>query len=130
MINLIAVDDESDVKILFDHFFRNEIESGRIGLEFVQSAEACLKILEENDYEESSTLVLTDINMPHMSGVQLTEKINDSYPLVKVFLISAYDARSQIDNVKHLNIAEYVSKPVNFGELKDKIFQLFPGDEE
>ncbi|MBC76705.1 MAG: response regulator [Halobacteriovoraceae bacterium] len=127
MINLIAVDDESDVKILFDHFFRNEIENGQIGLNFVQSGEDCLGLLKGEDYDYAKTLVLTDINMPNMSGVQLAEKINESYPLVKVFLISAYDARSQIDNVKHLNIAEYVPKPVNFAELKEKIFQLFPG---
>lgn len=128
MINIIAVDDELDAKILFDHFFKREIESGKVALEFVQSAQKCLDSLSQRELD--NTLVVTDINMPDVDGIKLTEMINEKYPSVKIFLVSAYDARSQLDNIKHLEIAEYITKPVNFTTLKEKIFGHFPAGEE
>lgn len=123
MINIIAVDDELDAKILFDHFFKKEIESSKVSLVFVQSAKACLELLSKEGAEK--TLVVTDINMPDVDGIRLAELINQRYPDVKVFLISAYDARSQLDHIQHLKIAEYISKPVDFAKLKEKIFQQY-----
>ncbi|MEX0799457.1 MAG: response regulator [Bacteriovoracaceae bacterium] len=123
VINLIAVDDELDAKILFEHFFRNEVEEGSVILRFVQSGRACMKLLLEE--ERANSLVVTDINMPDMSGIELAEKINQECPDVKVFLISAYEAGSQRDRIKHLNVSEYIAKPVDFDELKQKVFQQF-----
>ncbi|MCO4753333.1 MAG: response regulator [Bacteriovoracaceae bacterium] len=125
MINLVAVDDESDVEILFKHFFRKESEEGSVNLKFVLSAMDCLELLESGEYGDN-TLVVTDINMPQMNGIELAAKLNEEYPRVKVFLVSAYDARSQLESMKNLEVADYIPKPVNFEELKAKIFQLFP----
>lgn len=127
MINVIAVDDEMDAKILFDHFFRKEVQEKLVSLEFVQSAEDCLSALANKDAKK--TVVVTDINMPGTSGIQLTETINNDYPEAKVFLVSAYDAHSQVDLIKHLRIAEYITKPVDFGELKKKIISYFPKED-
>lgn len=123
MIKIIAVDDETDAKILFEHFFRKEIEQKTVSLSFVQSAKECLELLEENS--GTRTLVITDINMPQTNGIELAEKINQAMPEVKVFLLSAYEARSQLERIKHLNVAEYITKPVDFDELKKKVFAQF-----
>ena len=123
VINLIAVDDEQDAKILFEHFFRKELEQGLLTLRFVQSAQDCMQLLRGEGCENA--LVITDINMPETNGIQLAEKINQECPRVKIFLISAYEARSQLDEIKRLNIAEYIAKPVDFDELKKKVFQHF-----
>lgn len=126
MINIIAVDDEQDAKVLFDHFFRKEVEGGRVSMRFVHTARECLELLARGaaNGENRNALVITDINMPDMDGIKLTETINKKFPSVKVFLVSAYDARSQIGQIQHLNIAEYISKPVDFGALKERIFEL------
>ena len=124
MINVIAVDDEMDAKILFDHFFRKEVQEKLVNLNFVQSAEKCLDALTE--VEASKTIIVTDINMPGTNGIELTERINQDYPEAKVFLVSAYDAHSQLENIKHLQITEYITKPVDFSELKKKIIDCFP----
>lgn len=123
MINIIAVDDELDAKVLFEHFFKKEVESGRVSMRFAHSAKECLDILERE--KRPNTLVITDINMPDTDGISLAKQINQDYDSVKVFLVSAYDARSQIHNIQQLNIAEYITKPVNFSALKEKIFEHY-----
>ena len=120
VISIIAVDDEMDAKILFDHFFKKEVESGKVNLQFVQSANDCLERLKLKAC--ANTLVVTDINMPDTDGIKLSEIINRDYPEVKIFLVSAYEARSQLKHIQHLNIAEYITKPVDFSQLKEKIF--------
>ncbi len=69
MINVIAVDDEMDAKILFEHFFRKEVQDELVNLTFVQSADKCLDALSSVDSQ--NTVVVTDINMPGTSGIQL-----------------------------------------------------------
>lgn len=124
LINIIAVDDELDAKILFEHFFRKEIKDQKVNLNFVQSAKDCLELLQNSD--SSDTLVVTDINMPDTDGIKLSEQINQDFPEVKIFLVSAYDAQSQLDYIKHLKIAEYITKPVDFSDLKEKIGLHYP----
>ncbi len=121
MLNLIAVDDEKDVKVLFDHFFYDEVSDGLINLIFETSAFNCLKSLEGL---EGQTIVLSDINMPEMNGIQLLKEISLNFPKVKVLLVSAYDQNRYYDEMQKWGAEGYVSKPVDFVALKEKVLSM------
>ena len=122
MINLIAVDDEKDVRVLFEHFFHREIEQGEVNLIFESSGKECLDTLETIS---GKTIVLSDINMPEMSGVELLKHISEKFPKVKVLLVSAYDQTRYQEELIMYHAEGYISKPVDFIALKKKVFNLF-----
>lgn len=121
MFNLIAVDDEKDVKILFEHFFHDEIEEGKVNLIFASSAQDCLEQLPQLNGE---IIVLSDINMPEMNGIELLKRINNEYPDVNVLLISAYDQNRYYDEMRANGAKGYISKPVDFVALKEMVFDM------
>ena len=122
MINLIAVDDEQDVKVLYQHFFSKEIESNTIQLFFESSGSDCLNLLPKL---EGDIVVLTDINMPNMTGIELLEKIENKFPNVKVILVSAYDKSHYEGELSKFDVVDYISKPVNFIKLKSIVLGAF-----
>jgi YesN/AraC family two-component response regulator len=122
LLNLIAVDDEKDVKVLFEHFFFQEINDGLINLHFETSGQDCLKRLE--GIEEGQIVVLSDINMPGMNGIELLKEISNTYPQVKVILVSAYDQNRYYEEMQKWGAEGYISKPVDFVSLKEKVFSL------
>lgn len=119
MLNLIAVDDESDVKVLFEHFFKEEVDAKCLNLIFATSGKSCLERLGE--LGATPTVVLSDINMPEMSGIELLQEIHKSYPEVKVILISAYEKEYYSDEMSKWGAVDFVSKPVDFIKLKEKL---------
>jgi YesN/AraC family two-component response regulator len=121
MFNLIAVDDEKDVKVLFDHFFYDEVSEGKVNLIFETSAFDCLKTLETL---EGHTIVLSDINMPEMNGIQLLKEISKKYPKIQVLLVSAYDQNRYYDEMQKWGAEGYISKPVDFVALKEKVLSM------
>jgi YesN/AraC family two-component response regulator len=123
MFNLIAVDDEKDVKVLFDHFFYDEVNEGSVNLIFETSAFDCLKTLENL---EGHTVVLSDINMPEMNGIQLLKEISTRFPQVQVLLVSAYDQNRYSDEMQKWGAEGYISKPVDFVALKETVLGMSP----
>lgn len=121
MFNLIAVDDEKDVKVLFDHFFYDEVSDGSVNLLFETSAFECLETLSTL---EGHTIVLSDINMPEMNGIQLLKEISKKFPKVQVLLVSAYDQNRYFDEMQKWGAEGYISKPVDFVALKEKVLSL------
>jgi YesN/AraC family two-component response regulator len=121
MFNLVAVDDEKDVKVLFEHFFNKEVKEGKLNLLFENTAYDCLQRLKGLD---GKTIVLSDINMPEMSGIELLKEISQNYPDIKVLLVSAYDQNRYFDEMKKWGAQGYISKPVDFISLKEKVFKL------
>ena len=121
MFNLIAVDDEKDVRVLFEHFFHKEVQEGKLTFYFANSAQECLSHIKDLD---GSTVVLSDINMPEMSGIELLKHLSQNYPQVKVLLVSAYDQSRYIEEMNKWGADGYISKPVDFSKLKEQIFKL------
>ena len=122
MFNLIAVDDEKDVKVLFEHFFYQEVNDGVLNLHFETSGQDCLERLK--NINEGHTIVLSDINMPEMNGIELLKEISSEFPSVKVILVSAYDQNRYFDEMQKWGAEGYISKPVDFVSLKEKVFSL------
>jgi CheY-like chemotaxis protein len=125
MIKILVVDDEKDIQPLFEQRFRKEIRAGEVSFEFAFSGEEALQYLEK--YLHEAVLILSDINMPGMSGLELLHRIkarhHDPPPLV--MMISAYGDAENYKAAMDLGADGFISKPVDFPALKEKIKTLF-----
>jgi CheY-like chemotaxis protein len=120
-MKLLVVDDETDVQFLFQQKFRKEIKSGEIQILYALNGISALEIIEsfgnKNDY-----LVLTDINMPEMNGIELLRYVKTKYPDLRVFMITAYSDEQNYKAAKTLGADDYFTKPLQFDLLKEKMF--------
>ena len=119
-MKIMIVDDEEDIQCLFKQKFRREIKEGKIEFCFALSAEAALNYLQNK--EASVVLILSDINMPGMNGLELLKIIKDKFTGIKVFIITAYGDDQNYRTAIEYGADDYINKPVNFEELKAKIF--------
>jgi len=120
-MKIIVVDDEEDVQLLFRQKFRREIRAGDVEFHFALSAEAALSYLQEKGEDEIS-LIISDINMPGMNGLQLLKRVKENFSHVKVFMMTAYSDAQNLQTAKAYQADDYMTKPVDFSELKAKIF--------
>lgn len=120
---VMVVDDEEDIQSLFKQKFRKEIREGKIEFQFALSAEAALDYL-RNYGETSVVLILSDINMPGMNGLELLKIIKRDFLSLKVFMITAYGDEETHKQAMDDGADDYINKPVNFDSLKEKIFSL------
>jgi CheY-like chemotaxis protein len=117
---ILVVDDEPDVEVLFRQQFRRDLRAGRFTMEFAQSAPAALECIADAA-DQSLILILSDINMPGMSGLELLPKAKDMRPDVPIIMITAYgDAETKRKALE--NGAEaLLTKPIDFGTLRTEI---------
>ncbi len=120
-MKILVVDDERDVQTLFEQRFRKEIKMAEVNFVFAFSGEEALDYLNSHDHE--AVLILSDINMPGMSGLQLLEKIKQQYntPPPIVMMITAYGDPENYEMAKALGADDFLTKPVDFVALKDKL---------
>lgn len=122
-MKVLVVDDELDVKDLFRQKFRREIKKLEYDFTFAHSASEALGYLESGKHE--ARLILSDINMPGMSGLQMLEKIRTSFNQeLKVMMISAYGDQENINKAKTLGADDFLTKPLDFIQLKEKLKKL------
>lgn len=119
-MKLLVVDDESDVQFLFQQKFRREIKSGEVEINYALNGIYALELLETlNNPEEY--LILTDINMPQMNGIELLKEIKNRYPELKVIMITAYGDEYSFNMAKDLGADDYFTKPLQFDLLKERL---------
>jgi CheY-like chemotaxis protein len=120
----LVVDDEQDVKILFEQRFRKEIKSGAMDFAFAFSGKEALDFLQQHKHE--AVLILSDINMPGMSGLKLLERIKMKFhePPLFVIMITAYGDEENFNTAKNLGADDFLTKPVDFELLKSKLKTL------
>lgn len=120
-MKVLVVDDEKDVQTLFEQRFRKEIKSGEIDFVFAFSGEEALGYLYQHDQE--AVLILSDINMPGMSGLELLGVIKQKYmkPPPVVMMITAYGDAENFNTAKALGADDFLTKPVDFPSLKEKL---------
>ncbi len=120
-MKILVVDDELDVRTLFEQRFRKEIRNGEFQFAFAHSGEEALHYLNSQDQE--AILILSDINMPGMSGLQLLEQIKQKYhkPPPMVMMITAYGDAENYNQAMRLGADDFLTKPVDFTVLKDKL---------
>ncbi len=120
-MKILVVDDELDIKDLFLQRFRKEIKNKERDFAFANSGEEAIKFMEANEHE--AILILSDINMPGMSGLQLLKYIKEKYgkPPPIVMMITAYGDVENYNEAMKLGADDFLTKPVDFNNLKEKL---------
>jgi CheY-like chemotaxis protein len=123
-MNILVVDDEKDVQVLFEQRFRKEIKNHEINFAFAYSGEEALNYL--NGHNHQAVLILSDINMPGMSGLELLKRIKDRYkaPPPSVMMITAYGDKENFDTAMRLGADDFLTKPLDFSLLKEKLKEV------
>jgi DNA-binding NtrC family response regulator len=120
---VLVVDDEPDVEPLFRQQFRREMREGLYRLDFALSAETALQMLDGCAGDEVILLV-SDINMPGMSGLDLLPIIKTRRPDLPVFMISAYGDEDTVATAQERGADEFLTKPVDFAKLRRDIMAV------
>jgi CheY-like chemotaxis protein len=120
-MKILVVDDERDVQVLFEQRFRREIRNGEMNFIFAFSGEEALRFLEQNNHE--AVLILSDINMPGMSGLELLRQIKEKHhePPPVVMMITAYGDAENYNTAMKLGADDFLTKPLEFNLLKEKL---------
>ncbi len=123
MIKMLVVDDERDVEILFAQKFRKEIRNGEVELNFAFNGEEALKYLHSlNPFD--LVVVLSDINMPGMTGLELLQIIKSEYKDLRVMMVTAYGDEKNYSSAISIGADDFMTKPVDFTSLKEKVMRF------
>ncbi|HUI15505.1 MAG TPA: response regulator [Xanthobacteraceae bacterium] len=117
---ILVVDDEPDVEVLFRQQFRRDLRAGRFTMEFAQSAAAALDAI-SSAADASLILILSDINMPGMSGLELLPKAKEIRPDVPVIMITAYGDAETKRKALERGADALLTKPIDFLALRSEI---------
>jgi len=120
-MKILVVDDERDIEILFQQRFRREIKEKEIDFVFAYSGEEALHYLNQHVHE--AVLILSDINMPGMSGLDLLREIKQKFeqPPPVVMMITAYGDAENYSQAIRLGADDFLTKPLDFSLLKVKL---------
>jgi CheY-like chemotaxis protein len=120
-MKVLAVDDEKDMQSLFEQRFRKEIRNKLVEFAFASSGEEALEYL--NIHLHEAVLILSDINMPGMSGLQLLQHIKEKYrtPPPIVIMVTAYGDADNYKQAIQLGADDFLTKPIDFDLLKRKL---------
>jgi CheY-like chemotaxis protein len=126
--SIMIVDDETDVVDLFLQRFRREVRDGRYVLHFAASGEEALRRLDEIHPE--LIVILSDINMPGMDGLELLRRIKELRPPLPVLMVTAYGDAERERRAAALGATDFLAKPVDFGRLRRLLAELMPADRD
>jgi len=120
--SILIVDDEPDIADLFRQRFRREVRQGQYVLHFADSGEEALCRLAE--IRPELIVILSDINMPGMDGLELLRKVKGLRPELPVLMVTAYGDDERRHRADELGAAAFLTKPVDFDQLKQQLVQL------
>ena len=123
-MKILVVDDEQDIQTLFEQRFRREIREELFSFAFCFSGEEALTYLNNNHSE--AMLILSDINMPGMSGLELLRQVRENSPEPPPFImmITAYGNAENYEAAMRLGANDFLHKPVDFAALKHKLMEM------
>jgi CheY-like chemotaxis protein len=117
---ILVVDDEPDIEVLFRQQFRRDLRASRYAMEFAQSATMALQRISEAG-DRSLILILSDINMPGISGLELLPKAKAMRPDVPIIMITAYGDAETKRQALEKGAEALLIKPLDFGTLRSEI---------
>ncbi len=125
-VSILVVDDEPDVAELFRQRFRREARQGTYVLHFAASGEDALEAL-AGDIKPQLIVILSDINMPGMDGLELLRRVKERYPHLPVMMVTAYGDDERRRRAAEWGARQFITKPVDFDFLKTQLQQLHAG---
>jgi adenylate cyclase len=114
MAKILVADDEIDLEILIRQKFRQKIREQQYEFIFAVNGKDALDKLQQNPDVD---IVLSDINMPEMDGLTLLSRLNESSPLIKSVIVSAYGDMENIRTAMNRGAFDFITKPINFEDL-------------
>jgi CheY-like chemotaxis protein len=119
-IRILVVDDEPDVADLVRQNFRRDIRGGIYSFDFALSGEQALHVLRHGVPPEV-VMLLSDINMPGMTGIALLETVRREWPAIRVCMITAYGDAATEARVLGMGAGAFLTKPVDFVRLRQQL---------
>jgi len=119
-ILVLVVDDEPDVEALFRQQFRRDLRAQRFTMDFANSAADALALI-NSPIEQSLILILSDINMPGMTGLEMLPKVKQIRPDVPVIMITAYGDPETRRKAIEGGATGLLTKPIDFALLREEI---------
>jgi CheY-like chemotaxis protein len=123
-MDILVVDDEKAIASLFQQRFKNEIKDKLYRFHYVQSSEAALEYLADSE-AHPVILVLSDIEMEGMNGLELLKHVKRLYPNIPVFIVTAYDDEYNLQKALSYGADDFITKPIDFDHLEKKIEGFF-----
>lgn len=121
MLHVLMVDDEPDLDLLVQQRFRREIADRTYKFSFARNGTQALSALKVNP---DIKLVVTDLNMPEMNGIELMIQMRSKFPQVKNMVISAYSDQDSIATARRAGAIDFITKPVDFLEFEKKLQRI------
>lgn len=118
----MVVDDEKDVELLFRQYFRKEMQQKKIEFIFAFSGEEALQLLHAMKQPPDVMIILSDINMPGMNGLELLQAVKRDFPAIRVSMITAYSDQ-YYDAAMEYGADSYYTKPLDFSRLKKELLK-------
>jgi CheY-like chemotaxis protein len=119
-VSILVVDDEADAAELFRQRFRHEIRVGTYVMHFAYSSGEALTLLREG-VAPPLIVILSDVNMPGMDGLDLLGEIKHRWPKLPVIMVTAYNDDERRQRASELGALEFLTKPVDFDYLKAQL---------
>ena len=119
----MIVDDERDVESLYRQRFRRELREGAVDFVFAFSGEEALKKIRSLSPLDVM-MILSDINMPGMTGLELLRLVKSEFPQLKVCMITAYNDEKNFETAKKYGADKYLTKPIDFEQLRKEILTI------
>ena len=120
IVYILVVDDEPDVEALFRQQFRRDLRAGRFLMEFAPSAAAALARAADLA-DPTLILILSDVNMPGMSGLEMLPRVRAERPDVPVIMITAYGDEEMRNTALERGASDLLTKPIDFGQVRREI---------
>ncbi len=120
---VLIVDDEPDIELLFRQRFRQEIRDGLMTFDFAFSADDALEYL-KSLHPFDVVLLLSDINMPGMNGLELVRRVKGDFPRLKIIMVTAYGDEANHMAALGYGADDFITKPVDFSYLKQRMAAL------
>jgi two-component system, response regulator, stage 0 sporulation protein F len=122
-MKIMIVDDERDVEILFRQQFRREVKDGRVELCYAFSGEQALEYLQSRNPLDI-VCILSDINMPGITGLDLLKVVKERYPQIRVSMITAYGDEHNYKTAMSTGAEHYFTKPIDFDQVKKNVLNF------
>ena len=120
-IKILVIDDEQDMVQLFKQKFSKELKSGDLAFHFSFTAKEAVEYLEQNG-EPGVILILTDIELPDMNGLELLKILKGKFPELPIFMITDYANERNRRIAEEYGADDFISKPIDFACLRKKMF--------